>query len=192
MNKLIGHCVAGRRVIRFYRITRYLLIIFAGSFWFSSKSFAVGVYQKPDDFLAAVFSNQVPAAKSFWITKAVKPAVRKLLGHDLNKLRVRYWRHKNRTAWIVDEIGKEQYITVGIVVKAQAIEQVKVLIFRESRGWEIRYPFFTNQFKGVRLLKNNDLSKQIDGVTGATLSVGAVTRLSRLVLYFHNQVMKDD
>lgn len=192
MNILIGHCVADKRATRFYRVVRYLLVIFAGSLWFSTKSFAVGVYQKPDDFLASVFSNQVPAAKSFWITKAVKPAVRKLLGHDLNKLRVRYWRHKNRTAWVVEEIGKQEYITVGIVVRAQAIERVKVLIFRESRGWEIRYPFFTNQFKGVKLLKNNDLSKQIDGITGATLSVGAVKRLSRLVLYFHDQVMKND
>lgn len=155
------------------------------------QAYAIGVYQKPGNFLQEVFAGQVPSPESLWITKEIKPSIKKLLGHDLNKLRVRYWRRANRTAWIMEEIGKDEYITVGIVVNAEAIEKVKVLIFRESRGWEIRYPFFTRQFQGLRLKNSEQLSKQIDGITGATLSVAAVTRLSKLALYFHQRVMSE-
>ncbi|MCP4949490.1 MAG: FMN-binding protein [Aestuariibacter sp.] len=32
------------------------------------------------------------------------------------------------------------------------------------------------------------LDRQIDGITGATLSVRAVTRLARMALYLHSQI----
>jgi hypothetical protein len=63
-----------------------------------------------------------------------------------------------------------------------------VLAFRESRGWEIRYPFFTDQFSGLTLAPDGYLSKPIDGITGATLSVRAVERVTRLALWLNAQV----
>ncbi|MCV6604514.1 MAG: FMN-binding protein, partial [Porticoccaceae bacterium] len=70
------------------------------------------------------------------------------------------------------------------------IEQVKILEFRESRGWEVRYPFFTKQFIGVGLAhkKRYRLDSHIDGITGATLSVRAVKKVATLALFFHRQV----
>jgi hypothetical protein len=61
-----------------------------------------------------------------------------------------------------------------------------VLIFRESRGWEVRHDFFTDQFKGVTLNDDRELDLPIDNISGATLSVRALTRLARLALYLHN------
>ncbi|WP_069472977.1 FMN-binding protein [Candidatus Marithrix sp. Canyon 246] len=72
--------------------------------------------------------------------------------------------------WILEEIGKKKPITTGIVINKGRIERFKVLIFRETRGWEVCYPFFTNQFKGNSL---NNFS-HIDGISGATLSVRAL------------------
>ncbi len=100
-------------------------------------------------------------------------------------LRLRYWGRDGRTAWILDEIGKEEPITTGIVVNGRAIEEVKVLIFRESRGWEVRHPFFTDQFKGARLGHDDQLDRHIDGISGATLSVRALKRLARVALFLH-------
>jgi hypothetical protein len=59
---------------------------------------------------------------------------------------------------------------------------VTVLAFRESRGWEIRHPAFTQQFKDATLI-DNALDRHIDGVSGATLSVWAMTAVTRLALY---------
>ncbi len=146
---------------------------------------ARGVYQEPQEFLDDVFAGKTPQLEKLWIKKDLKDKVHRILGHDLGVLRIRYWGRDGRTAWILDEIGKEQPITAGIVVNEGKIESVKVLVFREARGWEIRYPFFTDQFKGVLLDEQDELNKGIDGISGATLSVSALTRLAQLALLLH-------
>jgi hypothetical protein len=156
-----------------------LLLILWGIAW------AEDVYQQPEAFLTQTFSK-VPSPQALWITPERKPKVRELLGHDLAALRVRYWREGERTAWILEEIGKERPITTGIVVNDGRIERIKVLIYRESRGFEVRYPFFTDQFKGAQL-EGDRLNRSIDGISGATLSVSALKRLSALALYLHKE-----
>jgi uncharacterized protein with FMN-binding domain len=74
---------------------------------------------------------------------------------------------------------------VGIVVSDNRIERISVLVFRETRGYEVRYPFFTRQFENAALTPALDLDQHIDGITGATLSVNAVSRLARLALLLH-------
>lgn len=146
---------------------------------------ARGVYQQPQEFLRDVFAGKPPQLEKLWIKKDLKDKVHRILGHDLGVLRIRYWGRDRRTAWILDEIGKEQPITAGIVVNEGKIESVKVLVFREARGWEVRYPFFTDQFKGLLLDEQDELNKNIDGISGATLSVNALTRLAQLALLLH-------
>ncbi|MBU2478624.1 MAG: FMN-binding protein [Gammaproteobacteria bacterium] len=151
-------------------------------------AWAGGTYQTPEDFLSEVFAGTTPEPSVLWLTGEVRAATTKILGHEPNQLRVRYWTQGQRSAWILDEIGKEQPITTGYVVNAGQIEQVRVLIFRESRGWEVKYPFFTDQFMHIGLTPELKLNKQIDGVSGATLSVRALTNLARLALYLHQQI----
>jgi len=79
-------------------------------------------------------------------------------------------------------------ITFGYVVKDQKIQKADVLIFRETRGWEIRYPAFTQQFIGAKLDEKN-LTKNIDGVSGATLSVYAMKATARLALFLDDYVL---
>ena len=50
-------------------------------------------------------------------------------------LRIRYWKKDGRTAWILEEIGKVEPSTFGIVSKEGQIQKIKVLEFREMRGW---------------------------------------------------------
>lgn len=149
------------------------------------KPLVAEVYQPPADFVRDVFDGQPPNPSMLWITKRLKPGIHDILGRDLGVLRIRYWGVDGRTVWILEEIGKEQPITTGIVVNRGAIEQVKVLVFRESRGWEVRYPVFTDQFKHGKLNDEQRLDQKIDGITGATLSVRAVNKLARLALYLH-------
>ncbi|MBI2993881.1 MAG: FMN-binding protein [Gammaproteobacteria bacterium] len=146
---------------------------------------AQGIYQTPEAFLDEVFGGAPPAPRKMWIKAELADSVRAVLGHDLGVLRLSYWGQSGRTVWILEEIGKEQPITAGIVVNNGAIESVRVLVFRESRGWEVRHPFFTDQFKGARLVDGDRLDRGIDGISGATLSVGALTRLARLALLLH-------
>ena len=156
----------------------------------SFNSQAKGTYLEPEQFLKNTFADQVPKPKKIWIKKDLKSEIRKIMGHDLGVIRIRYWDDGSKTAWILEEIGRDKPITVGIAVKENKIEQLNVLIFRESRGWEVKYPFFTDQYKQLTLVKDKQLNKKIDGISGATLSVNALTKLARLALYLDEQVKK--
>jgi hypothetical protein len=61
---------------------------------------------------------------------------------------------------------------------------VRVLVYRESRGQEVRQSAFLKQFKEAKLAQGDRLDRQIDGIAGATLSVGAMERMARLALFF--------
>jgi hypothetical protein len=139
-------------------------------------------------FLGETLGNP-PAAETLWLVGELQPAVRGILEHDYPAARVRYWRGGTRTVWVLDEIGKEMPITVGVAIDKGAVERVKVLVYRESRGWEVKSPSFTAQFFGAKLDGGKKLDKQIDGISGATLSVRALSRLTRLALLLDRHVM---
>lgn len=141
-------------------------------------------YLTPEQFLAEVFAAEAPQPEVLWLTKDVVRQSEKILGHAPAQLRQRYWKSGDKSAWIFDEIGKEEPITAGFVVSAGKISQVRVLTYRESRGWEVRYPAFLKQYQGVELQPDNYLNRNIDGISGATLSVNAMNRMARLALYF--------
>lgn len=142
----------------------------------------VGRYQTRAEFLFESFGTDTPANSVVWIDDALRQTVTELLGHPPAMLRMRYWHDGERTAWIIDEIGKEQAITFGVVIENAEIHTLRVMQFRESRGWEIRYPFFTEQFSSLRLNDAGKLSHRIDAISGATLSVKAATRSANLAL----------
>jgi len=148
---------------------------------------AKGPYQTTEAFLNEVFDSAPPAAEVVWLRSEIKETTKEILGHAYPGIRVRYWGEAGRTAWILEEVGKTQPITVGLVVNEDGLESLRVLAFRESRGWEVRYPFFTDQFPGTRLTTGHELDRDIDGISGATLSVRALKKLARLALYLHQQ-----
>lgn len=142
----------------------------------------VGRYQTRAEFLSESFDTDNPTSAVVWIDNELRATATKVLGHPPAMLRIRYWYEGARTAWIIDEVGKEQAITFGVVVENEEIQVLRVMQFRESRGWEIRYPFFTRQFSQLRLTDTGSLSHGIDAISGATLSVKAATRSANLAL----------
>lgn len=149
---------------------------------------AKGVYLEPVAFINNVFSGQPPAPRKLTIKGELAQDIKNILEHRYKKIRLSYWQHQQRTVWILEEIGKERPITAGFVVENNKIQDFKVLVFRESRGWEIRNEFFTRQFSGAYLKTNQRLDRHIDNITGATMSVNAMKKLSRMALYLHNHV----
>jgi hypothetical protein len=149
---------------------------------------AAEVYQTPAVFVEETFAGEQPMAKAVWVTGDLKTRVKTVLGHPYRELRVRYWVLGDRSAWILEEVGKVEPITLGVVVARGRIEAMKVLAYRESRGFEIRFPFFMDQYRGAQVDANTRLDRKIDGISGATLSVRAATRLARLALVLDQEV----
>lgn len=165
------------------------LYIFVLTVFFSSVSLAAkGVYQTPKDFISQAFLDITPQAKVLWLTKDDKTVIGEILQHKFNRMRIRYWQATNETVWILDEIGKEKPITIGVHIKNKKIHHFKVLTFRENRGDEVRHDFYSQQFINAKLVQNNQLSQHVDGITGATLSVRATTKIARLALWFDAKV----
>lgn len=149
---------------------------------------AEDVYLAPDAFLENAFSGQPPEPEVVWLTGGTRDVVEEIIGHSYASVRVRYWQRGGRTAWILEEIGKERPITTGLIVDGGRLQRIRVLIYRESRGWEVRHDFFTEQFEGAILAEDRRLDRSIDGISGATLSVRALTKLARVALYLHETV----
>ena len=177
--------------MKVHRLYTYILTLLAVLCVSNTPGKADQVYLGPEEFLTQVFGNTKPEPKILWITKDLRVVTTRIMTHSKGPRRIRYWAQGSQSAWILEEIGKVKPITTGILINDGHIERVTVLIYRESRGWEVRYSFFTDQFIGAQLVENHQLSRSIDGISGATLSVSALTRQTRLALYLHEQINPD-
>ena len=88
----------------------------------------------------------------------------------------------------LQEIGKVELITAGFIVENCRISSVHVLVYRETHGWEVKYPSFRDQFVGVNMIADYKLDKSIDGISGATLSVNSMEKMTRLALAMNSLV----
>lgn len=138
-------------------------------------------------FLAQAFGKDIPSAQSKVLSGADKENIKAILQHPLSFQRVRLWQRAGVTVWLLEEVGKHKPITAAFWLENGVIKKVKVLAFRESRGWEVKYPYFLKQFRGLSLVENNALSGTVDGISGATLSVRAMKKMALIALYLNQQ-----
>ena len=176
------------------RLKRTLTLLF---FLLPLSALGKGVYLTPEAFLAESFPVAQAQIKSLWLTDDIRENAQLMLNHAYPGMRIRYWHASHegrlRTAWILNEVGKTRPITIGISIVDDRIEHVRILEFRESRGAEVRLSFFTQQFIGMALKPpNSELNKNIDGISGATLSVRAVKKTARFALYLHQLALADN
>lgn len=150
-------------------------------------------YLTQSSFMALAFDqNNVQSAeiKTLWLNKKMQSKIEKILSHPYPKLRIRYWSVGKQTAWILDEIGKEKAITFGISIINNRVKLARVLVFRENRGYEISMASFYQQFNQIGLTDDHWLTDSIDGISGATMSVNAMKKMTRLALLLHKEVIQ--
>jgi hypothetical protein len=143
------------------------------------------VYETQPEFLQRAFGSTQPEPELVWLSGERKAKVGAILGHNYPALRLRYWCQDKRSAWVLEEIGKELPITVGIIIDKNHIRNLRVLTYRENRGGEVATPSFTDQFVGGGLSTDGSLDTRIDSISGATLSVRALTRLATMALFLN-------
>ena len=114
-----------------------------------------------------------------WLTEEQKKAIGDLCLQNIKINRVTFYVGKRDGvpmgyAIIDHEIGKSFPITFMVVLNVDgSVRDVEILVYREPRGWEVRYPSFMDQFTG----KNADTDYRIiNSITGATLSVRAMVK----------------
>ncbi|WP_370979319.1 FMN-binding protein [Agaribacterium sp. ZY112] len=140
----------------------------------------------------ASLSAEPAEQEALWLNKADKSELLQRFDYRLGRARLRYWQQGQIRTWILDEVGKERPITMAISVEQGHIRGIEVLEYRESRGSEIRYPFFRKQFLGASLSEDTKLDRRIDGITGATLSVRAMKKVAKVALYLDKKTSSQE
>lgn len=86
-------------------------------------------------------------------------------------------------AVVTEELGMYKPITsiVGITSEGR-VREVAVMVYRESRGGDVRRKRFLNQYRGKRLEDPIRIHRDIINVTGATLSVRSMNAQVRKAL----------
>lgn len=155
---------------------------------FISNLKAEDVFLSKKDFLKIAFEGPLPSRKGLRFKGEVKEVAQKIMGSHYKKIRMKYWRQGEKTAWVLERIGKVKLITAGFIIESCRISSIHVLVYRETHGWEVKYPSFRDQFVGINMVDGFKLNKRIDGIAGATLSVNSMQKMTRLALAMNSLV----
>lgn len=160
--------------------------LFLAAFLFSSfihaTANAQGTYLTQDALIEQVFAGEQPQLKTLWLTKEQKEQIKIVTGTHSVASRVRYQALKGKRLWILNEIGKERPITFGLVTQDEALIRIEVMVFRETRGDEIRSANYVKQYQGQKLNQNHQFTLPIDGISGATYSVNSMKKVAKKAL----------
>jgi Na+-translocating ferredoxin:NAD+ oxidoreductase RnfG subunit len=94
--------------------------------------------------------------------------------------------------FVVDEVyGKHEFITYAVALDANgAVKGLEILDYRETHGAEIRNKRWQAQFTDKRYGSGLKLGKDIDNISGATLSCKHITEGVRRVLALYETALK--
>ena len=86
-------------------------------------------------------------------------------------------------AVVTEEIGKYRPITFMVGVTPElAVRDVAVLVYRESRGGDVKRRRFLNQYRGKTIRDPIDVNRDIINISGATISVRSINAGVKRVL----------
>jgi len=97
------------------------------------------------------------------------------------------------TAYVMfaEAMGKvDTFIYMIIFSPEGTIKKVSVLLYKENYGGEIASKRFLRQFEGKSNGKNMEYNDDIDGISGATISVQAITKSIRKNSTTFNNILK--
>ena len=157
------------------------LFIISFSFLLFANYSSAKLSEAEEVFLNKVFKNDVPKKQRYILKGENKDKVKSIMGSKYKKRLFSYWKNDKNTIWILNSIGKYKPITAGFIIGECKIQNASVLTYREQHGYEIKYQSFLSRFDNMQS-SNNKLSKKVDNISGATLSVNSMKRMAKLAL----------
>jgi Na+-translocating ferredoxin:NAD+ oxidoreductase RnfG subunit len=144
------------------------------------------VYLHEADAPRAIFPESTAAArKALELSDAEIASLSKALGRKVEVrsypyLEVRGEKGTIGFIFMLDVIGQSQPIGFAVGVTPDgALQDVQVMVYREPQGDEIHEKRFRKQFMGKRLKDPIALGKDIDAISGATISSRSATYAAR-------------
>lgn len=153
---------------------------------FAPAAEADSTYYTKRSVLSSFFpkSDKVSFQK-FEPSKAERSALKRQLGYKLPRSSYYFFVASSNTssgavvdgyAFIDDVMGQHRPITFAVKLSPEGVVlREEVMVYRESRGDEIRSPRFSKQFHGKTVRDSMRPNKDIDCISGATISSRAIT-----------------
>lgn len=142
---------------------------------------AVTVYLTQDEALQKAFPKADTLWSTLWTpTEKQRRQIERRLGWRLEEPHFTIFQaQKNNiplgVAVIAEQVGLYKPITFLVKVDPQGqADGVWIMVYRESRGGEVRRQRFLTQYKGKKTNDPIRINRDIIGITGATLSVRAL------------------
>ena len=121
-------------------------------------------------------------------------AIQKASGIKVRSRELHIWLVSTGGWFIADEVvGKHEFIPYALGLDAGgAVKAVEILEYRESYGGQVRNPAWRGQFSGKRHGASLSLARDIQNISGATLSSRHITEgVKRLLATYAIAVAQD-
>lgn len=149
----------------------------------------VQVFQSESEALSEIFPDADSAqSRLIGVDSLMREALKSRLGWTVRDTSIAFIDIfesgvRSGMAVISEEQGKHRPITfiAGVDTDLRVVD-VRVLVYRESRGGEVRHTRFLKQYRGKSLDNPIRINRDIINITGATISVNALNAGVRKVL----------
>ncbi len=144
---------------------------------------ALGAALAPITARSAIYVSVEQAQREMFGAAAMKPYPVALTAQQQDRLKDassvslpfqgnRIWKVAGGGWFVVDEVvGKHEFITYAVGIDADgSVKRVEVLEYRESYGFEVAEQRWLTQFVGKGAASTLKLGKDVENISGATLS----------------------
>jgi len=151
------------------------------------------IYVSIEQAQKMMYPNQSMTKTPILVGEAIQSELTKAssVRHPFNADRI--WRTREGDWLVVDEVvGKHEMITYAVAIDRQGIVKgVEILEYVESYGYEVANDSWRKQFVGKQIADALKLGRDIQNISGATLSSKHLTDGVKRVVVFHNLVLKN-
>lgn len=151
------------------------------------------VYASVEQAQQAMFPGQSMTLHPFVLTQEQQGKLRDASSVSLPFQGNRIWKTSDGSWFVVDEVvGKHEMITYAVGIGPSGkILQIAVLEYHESYGYEVADEQWRRQFVGKSAAAPIKLEKDIENISGATLSCKHITDGVRRVMSFYDMALKN-
>jgi Na+-translocating ferredoxin:NAD+ oxidoreductase RnfG subunit len=148
------------------------------------------VFMSDEGAARLMFPTLVMTSKTITLTDDQIQSIEKTSGQDVREKIVKVFSAKTGEVMFVDKVlGKHDFITYAIGLdKDHKVKQIEILEYRETYGHEVKRAEWRKQFYGKDKTNEIKLTKDIQNISGATLSCKHVTDGVRRILQTYDLI----
>lgn len=156
------------------RKTAILICLLIFSLLLHASDYPKSVQKRIDKTLVKLFPKKVVELKEMHLSTELTSVYTSIKGVKISRLRSA--ETDLGYACFASSKGKNDYFDYMVIFdKELMIKKVKVLVYRSTYGGEIMSRSWLKQFIGKTNGKEMTMNKDIDGISGATLSAPSIT-----------------